>query len=238
MPLDEVFLSSLSKQIDQLKPLFPHIKTEIKIVEPADVNGFIQVKAPHYIAAFSEVKAGYLLNIGYMLQQLDLFFSSEMIGSCWQGWPKPTKELQSNQSMEFIITLAFGTAVEPLYRNSSKQFKRKSIIEITDSIKRTNLLEAVRLAPSPSQPWYFKDNEDSIDMFCSNNTGIISRISGSLEIMSKKLKEIEMGIAACHLKIAAEQHGFKTEFYKKQDAEIPAHPKYSYILSVILNQKP
>jgi hypothetical protein len=38
-------------------------------------------KAPHYIAVFSQAKEGYLTNVG-LLQQMDLYFSANSLGSC------------------------------------------------------------------------------------------------------------------------------------------------------------
>ncbi len=43
-----------------------------------------------------------------MLQQMDLFFSASGIGSCWQGLPKPDKDMLNSSNLEFIILMAFG----------------------------------------------------------------------------------------------------------------------------------
>jgi nitroreductase len=99
--LPEKELSKLSNFIKELKPLYPAIITEINIVTPKDVKGLIQVNAPYYIASFSETKNGYLLNMGFLLQQIDLYLSANGLGSCWQGWPKPTKELRIYCSIGF-----------------------------------------------------------------------------------------------------------------------------------------
>ena len=73
--LKENELSEISNYLQVLKPFDKDIKIEIKIVGPDNVKRRMMKKAPHYIAIFSEVKEGYLTNIGFMLQQLDLFLS-------------------------------------------------------------------------------------------------------------------------------------------------------------------
>ena len=50
------------------------IKTEFKIISPNQVTRKLKNNAPYYVAAFSEAKDAYKVNIGYMLQQMDLYF--------------------------------------------------------------------------------------------------------------------------------------------------------------------
>ncbi len=98
-PLDENTLTEISNHLKGLDPLYDDIKTELKIISGNDVKRRMMKKAPHYIAVFSEAKEGYLTNVGFMLQQMDLFLSANGIGSCWQGIPKPKKEvLKSSRS--------------------------------------------------------------------------------------------------------------------------------------------
>ena len=207
-PLDDNSLSDIIMFIKDLNPLYPDIETEINIVLTNDIKGLIQVKAPYYIVAFSEVKEGYLTNIGFMLQQMDLFFSSNGIGSCWQGWPKPTKELRNNLNLEFVIVLAFGLPKEKLYRESIHEFKRKSLKQITDIEGFDELIEPARLSPSPSQPWFFTGERKTIHVCCVKTTGIKAKIK-SID----KLNRIEIGIAICHLWIAAFHFNKKIDFF-------------------------
>jgi hypothetical protein len=57
------------------------IETELKILSSGDVKRMMMKKAPHYIAVFSQAKEGYLTNVG-LLQQMDLYFSANSLGSC------------------------------------------------------------------------------------------------------------------------------------------------------------
>ncbi len=229
--IDENTLSEISDQIGKLEPLYPEIKTEIKIVSKQDVKGIIQVDAPYYIAAFSEVKEGYLTNMGFMLQQIDLYFSANGIGSCWQGWPKPTKELRTDTSLEFIIVQAFGLPKEDLYRESINKFKRKALNQITDLESFDELIEPARLAPSPSQPWYFTGDTNIIHICYKNTNSLLSIMAQGLNKIEERLKKIEIGIAACHLWLGALHFDRKIEFIQKNNENIKIPLNFSYVIS-------
>jgi len=142
-------LEEISKNLQSLKPLLADIKTEFKVISPNQVTRKINNNAPSYIAAFSETKDGYKVNIGFMLQQMDLYFSASGLGSCWLGIPQPTKEVKESSNLEFIILMSFGNSKEAPYRTSTSEFHRKSLSEITNIEGANDLLEAARLAPQP-----------------------------------------------------------------------------------------
>jgi hypothetical protein len=225
-PLSDEVLSNVMNYIKTLNPLFPEIKTEISIVSPDAVKGIIQVKAPHYIVAFSESKEGNFANIGFMLQQLDLFFSSNGIGCCWQGWPKPTRELRTDKNLDFMIALAFGAPKESLHRKSAQEFKRKSLDEITDSDKFNELLESARLAPyGSSESWFFTSEDNVIHAFCA--TGRIMKLN-----MIENMNKINLGIALCHLWAAAKHFGRPFEAVVVMEAQEHAPVGYRYCISI------
>ena len=197
-PLDERTIAEIIAHISVLKPLDDNIKIEMKIVSQKDVKSLLSAKAPHYIAVFSETKDGYLTNVGFMLQQMDLFLSANGIGSGWQGMPKPTKEILNSSKLEFVILLAFGKPKERLHRESVSEFKRKPFREITNIKGADELLEPCRLAPSAmnSQPWFFTGDPTTIHAYRAKSNFITA-------FMLEKMSKISMGIALCHLWIAA-----------------------------------
>ncbi|GAB4310613.1 MAG: nitroreductase family protein [Methanobacteriaceae archaeon] len=225
-PLDEEKIDEIKSFTRSLKPLYPDIKTELKIISGEDVKSLIQKKAPHYIAVFSENQEGYLTNIGFMLQQMDLYLSGHGIGSCWQGIPKPTKEVLKSSDLEFVILIAFGSPKEELYRSTS-QFKRKSLNEITNIEGGDELLETVRIAPSAtnSQPWYFTGNNDLIHCYCKK-----------LNFLKAKLlaewNKIDMGIALYHLTVSAKHHNKTAKIIQDPEGETNPPKGYYYIASV------
>lgn len=204
-PIDDNKLKEINDQIHSLTPLYDII-TDIKIVSSENVKLRGMKKAPHYLAIFSEKKEGYLVNVGFMFQQMDLWFSANGIGSCWQGIPKPKQEIIDSSDLKFIIFIAFGEPSNSLYRESTSEFRRKPLQKITDINNADELIEPARLAPSAvnNQPWYFKGNENIIDVY-SNKTSFLK------SLFINKYIPIDIGIAICHIKIAAEHLGEKTE---------------------------
>jgi nitroreductase len=206
-PLDQNRLDEIARNLQTLTPLIVGIKTEFKIISPNQVSRKLSNKAPHYIAAFSEAKDAYKVNIGYMLQQMDLFFSANGLGSCWLGIPQPTKDVTDSSELEFIILMSFGDSKETLYRTGTSEFKRKSFSEITKIERANELLEPVRLAPSAVnlQNWYFTGNKQAIHAYSSKPNFLRNIVGGSYY-------PVNMGIALCHLELAAEHYGGKTKF--------------------------
>ena len=72
-PLDNDTLTEISEHLNNLEHMYYDIKTEIKIISADEVESMKMKKSPHYIAAFSDTNGDYLTNIGFMLQQTDLY---------------------------------------------------------------------------------------------------------------------------------------------------------------------
>lgn len=226
-PLDDNTLKEISNHLQALKPMYDDIKTELKIVRSDEVKRKMMIKAPHFIAAFSEVKDGYLTNIGFVLQQMDLFLSRNGMGSGWQATPKPKKEVLKGSNLEFVIFMAFGKPNEPLHRTSVSEFKRKPLSRITDITGADELLEVARIAPSAAnkQLWFFTGNKSLIHAY-SVKPGFLGAI------MTKKYIPIDMGIALYHLKVAAEHFGKKAEIVFDEMAKMNAPKGNEYIASL------
>jgi len=225
-PLNEKLLQKISDSIHNLYPMYDDIKTEFKIISSNQVRQAMN-KAPHYIAAFSEKKAHYLTNIGFMLQQMDLFFSANEIGCCWKGISQPIKKVKENSNLEFIILMAFGNTKEILHRMNVSEFDRKPLSKITDITSMKELLDAARLAPSSTncQTWYFTGNETMIHAYVGK-PGILRRI------FATTLLQIDVGIALYHLKIAAEHFGKKATISYSPTAQTPPSKEYTYIATL------
>lgn len=229
-PLTDSTLERINGVVRCLRPLNAQIKTEMKFISQADVqHNFLRIKAPHYLVAFSEKRPGYLTNIGFMLQQLDLFLATEGIGTCWQGIPRPSKEVGAESALEFVIIMSFGLANEPLYRQSSGEFKRKPLSAISNIAGLDDLLEPVRLAPSAtnSQPWFFTGDEKLIHAYCVKSNFLKA-------LLYEKMNQIDMGIALYHLHLAAQVAGRTAVFSQHAGAKANPPDGYYYIGSVEL----
>ncbi|WHH57868.1 nitroreductase family protein [Petroclostridium sp. X23] len=226
-PLDENTLAEISAYTNVLKPIDSKIKTEMMIVSQEQIKNLLPIKSPHYIVVSSENKEGYLTNVGFMLQQMDLFLSINGIGSCWVGMAKPIKAVKEGLTLEFVIAMAFGKAEEPLHRNSTQEFKRKTLSEISSGSGMEEQLEAVRLAPSATngQPWYFVVNKDTIDAFCIKPNFIRA-------LMYERMNKIDMGIAFCHFWLASKQLGKDIEFIHHSTAQDNPPKGYDYTATI------
>ncbi|QHQ61408.1 nitroreductase [Anaerocolumna sedimenticola] len=224
-PLDAAALSGIKNYAAEIRPLDKEIKYEFVYLVTNDVKNLLPIKAPHYICIYSEKKEGYLTNAGFLLQQMDLYFSANHLGSCWLGMAKVAGDIPDKKnSMEFVIMIAFGKTDEPLYRSDIAEFKRKNLTEITNLTDCKELLEPVRLAPSASnsQPWYISGSKEEI---------IVSRKSLNI-IMApiyNKMNQVDIGIALYHLWLSLEYHGFTPDLaYEKGNV-----PKgYDYMATV------
>jgi len=226
-PLDGHALAEIMAHTSALKPLYDGIKVEMKLVSQKDVKGLLRAKAPHYLVVFSETKDGYLTNAGFMLQQMDLFFSANGIGSCWQGMPKPTKEISNSSKLEFVILLAFGKPKERLHRESISEFKRKPLGEITDIQGAEELLEPARLAPSAvnRQQWFFTGNAGTIHAYRAKSSILTA-------FMFERMSKISIGIAICHVWIAAKHFGKEVEFIGDKEAQNNPPSGHDYIITI------
>lgn len=163
---------------------------------------------PQLITIYSGEAEGYLENIGFLFQQMDLYLQTLGLGVCWLGMGRMNPRTATQvEGMKFVIMLAFGHPKGDQLRHDLKGFKRKSMEQITDKLDPR--LEPARLAPSAinSQPWYFTHEGDTIHVHCS-----------------KKGSRLDAGIALAHLYVANEKHFrfFKTE-------PIAECPGYGYI---------
>ena len=88
-PLDATVLKTVQTQIKKVVLLYPNIRYSIEITDKTKGLFGTSVKAPHYLIFRSDEKDGVFENIGFIGQQLDLFFSESGLGACWLGASKP-----------------------------------------------------------------------------------------------------------------------------------------------------
>ena len=196
-----------------MKPLYSDIKVHWDIVARNQVKCICPWTTPQVIAIYSEEKEGYLENVGFLFQQLDLYLQSLGLGVCWLGMgrmnPKTTREIPG---MKFVIMLAFGYPKGNQLRHDRKEFRRKAAEQIADVADLQ--LEPARLAPSAvnSQPWYFTHDGDTIHVYCT--------CKGS---------KLDTGIALAHLYVANPEN-----FRFWQERNVPDLPGFGYVGSVTL----
>ena len=191
-PIDAETVANILDFCSKATPLYPEICVKATVVDREQVRFYMPWKAPQLLAIFSETKPGYLENVGFVFQQVELYLQSIGLGACWLGLGKFRKsEIPQAEGMEFVIFIAFGTPDEPQWR-SLPEFRRKALAEITD--REDARLECARLAPSStnSQPWYFTHEENVIHAYCCEAGFLRHKLLGNMN-------RIDMGIALAHL---------------------------------------
>ncbi len=199
-------IADILEYANDLPMLIEGIAVEFKLVSNIETKqgfrGPFNVKAPYYLCISSEVKEDYLLNAGYLMQQLNLYIATKGLGSCFLI-AVPGKGLKDTMKYDYVITLAFGKTTLPLYRNSSdaKRLPEDKVVvykePVTPDIKQ--VLEAARLAPSGynNQPWRFVVYKNRIHIFARKNLLFAKALDNA--------KMVDMGIMMANLTIAAEE---------------------------------
>ena len=199
--LDSETLKKVKEQLEKLTPLYSNIGYRVEIVDKT--KRAFGINAPHYLLFYSEEKKGAYENIGFIGQQMDLFFSENGLGSCWVGVAKPedkkVEEAKKSEKEIYIICISFGKPAETLHRER-KDFRRKPLSKMSQGDDPR--LEAARLAPSGvnAQNWFFSHEAGKIHCYCKKTSGLKKLFLGKLAL-------IDLGIAICH--IAKESDDFK-----------------------------
>lgn len=189
--LDEpVNLDLIDEFMSNVKPLNEDIKYRYEFLKQNEVSSKMHFKAPYYLAIYSEIKENYMVNAGFIFQQLCLYLQSQGIGSCWLGLGSPKKK-----DSEFVILISFGKSDD--MTRTLDEFKRNNLSKISDEVDES--LIPAQLAPSAmnSQPWYFKHTVDGFDVY-QVKQNIIKRQ------LLKRWNPIDMGIAISHMYMANE----------------------------------
>src|SRR5690554_6671810 len=110
--VDWEVIEDILKFADSLPMLVKDIKVEFKLVSNIETNqgfnGPFAFKTPYYICLSSEKKDDYLLNAGYIMQQLCLYIEARELGTCYLGAASPGWGLKNTMKFDYVIALAFG----------------------------------------------------------------------------------------------------------------------------------
>jgi len=145
------------------RPLIPGIKVEMKIVPATQTT--CRRGQEYCILLYSEMKEGYLPNIGYIGQQLDLILASMNIGALWFGIGKT--DVRSESDLDFVIMIAIAKMDESKFRKDMFKSKRKPLPEIWLGAHYMEAAKIARFAPSAcnTQPWIVESSEKELRVF-------------------------------------------------------------------------
>ncbi len=190
-------ISEIYLKFKEFAPLFPDIRTEIKIVPAKETS--CKRGQEYCILLYSEIKENYLQNIGYIGEQLDLYLVSQNIGTLWFGIGKP--EESRYLGLDFVIMIAISKVPDDRkFRKDMFKSKRKPIDEIWQGEPLDGVTELVRFAPSAcnTQPWIVERSNDSARVFRYKKPGKRGIMPADLVSFYNR---IDIGIFLCILEL-------------------------------------
>ncbi len=219
-------LADIEKAYADFDRLYPEIGTAVRIVPADKVN--VRRDAEYCILIYSEEKENYLMNAGYIGEQLELYLVRHDIGSLWFGIGKP--DLPEYNAMKFVIMIAVHKVNDPsLFRKDMFKAKRKPLREVWSG-DDLGVGDVARFAPSAcnSQPWY-AENKDGRITVCRykkpGKRGIMPAAAVSY------YNRIDIGIYLCILEICMHKKGigFTRELFTDNggDRELTKVAEYS-----------
>lgn len=186
-PLDKEELDDIYDTYRKLIPLYPNIKTDIRIVKAEETN--CHRGEEYCIEIFSQIKDNYLMNVGYLGEQLDLYLTSRNIGTLWFGIGK---EKETYNGLDFVIMIGIAKVDETSFRKDMYKSKRK-VLDETWSGDTYDFSNIVRFAPSAcnTQPWYVESKDNTLTVYRYKKAGKRGIMPASAV---KYYNRIDMGI--------------------------------------------
>lgn len=200
--ISETELADIGEAFTAFESLYPDIRTAIRIVPTEKVN--FKRDAEYCILIYSEKKENYLMNAGYLGEQLDLWLVNRNIGTLWYGIGRPDEE--NYQELEFVIMIAVHKVKnETLYRRDLFKAKRKPLDEIWAG-DTMGVGEIARFAPSAcnSQPWYVNNSGGTLTVHRYKKQ---SRVGIMPPAKASYFNRIDIGIFLCILEICMAENG-------------------------------
>ena len=205
--ISEEELRDIEETYKKLTPLFPEIRTAIRIVPAKETT--CKRGQEYCILLYSEKKSGYLQNIGYLGELLDLYLVSQEIGTLWFGIGKV--EEQSYEGLDFVIMIAIAKVDDgQKFRKDMFKSKRKPLEEIWNGELLTGVSDIVRFAPSAcnTQPWLVERKGNELQVFRYKKPGKRGIMPAD---KVSYYNQIDMGIFLCFMDLCLAHEGIEYE---------------------------
>ena len=177
-------------------------KVEIKIEK--DNGGNIIRNSEYVIKIFSEQNDGYLQNVGYLGEQLDLYLFSKNIGALWYGIAKSDNVYNG---LNYVILIAIAKVDS--FRKDMFKAKRKELSEIWNG-NDLNVGPIARFSPSAcnSQPWFVENKDNKLYVYRKSKSGKVGIMPKGASVFYNR---IDIGIFMCILELCLMNENIKFE---------------------------
>ncbi len=224
--LNEKEIEDLKTFIETVVPLHPEIRTKIRLVPQSETT--CKRGAQYCILFYSETKDGYLNNIGYIGEQIDLYLAAHDIGSLWFGIGKVDEK--KYEDLDYVIMIAISKMRSDKFRKDMFKSKRKELSEIWQG-EELNIANIVRFTPSAcnTQPWYVENKDDVLSVYRYKKPGKRGIMPA---VLVSYYNRIDIGIFLFILEVCLKNEGysFERETFSDNDdeAERSLIAKYRY----------
>lgn len=230
--IDEKILNKIARFGEDAVGIRPDIQVRWEVFRASDrkIHGMFRVKAPYYVALYSEICEDYRKNAGCLMEQLSLYLHTKGIGSCYQGGASLRSDVEG---MELVMIMAFGRPAEPLERDREdfRRIELKKLVKVHGAFGKVQrkLLEPARLAPSAMnlQPWRFVVTDNRIHLFVKKPGKI--RYQRQLD-----MNLFDAGIVFSHMMVTAEELWFDVEYQKLDSILEKDFQNYLYVGSLLI----
>ncbi len=232
--LETKVLESIQARFEEITGLCQGAESELLILDnkkgQCKMLGAFGIRAPYYLALYSEEFDRCMMNAGYLMEQMSLYLCSIGLGSCFVANPILSKGLQKRGSKKLMLVLAFGKAQNSCTRDrdSANRMELNKLCVFKEKPKywMNQLLEVARLAPSSfnSQPWRFVILDNCMHVYGKKQ---------KLECL-KKWNEINFGILFSHMMVAAEELWIDVDLIRLEEVTHKQSLNAEYVLSAVL----
>lgn len=223
--ISEAELAGIESAFRSFERLYPEIRTAIRIV-PSGQAG-VKRDSEYCILIYSEKKPNWLMNVGYIGEQLDLYLVKNNIGSLWYGLGKPDEAVYDG--LDYAIMIAVHkVSDESLYRKDMFKAKRKDLDAIWTG-DTLGIAEIARFAPSAcnSQPWKVENENGVITVTRYKKQAKVGLMSPQTAYYYNR---IDIGIFLCILEICMAEKNISAArelFPNDEDIEYCPAAKYT-----------
>ena len=231
----EVF-EDFRKHYQEITDLFGGMETDFTILDNRKgqykMLSLFSVKAPYYMAFYSEEAPRFQMNMGYRMEQMVLYLCSKGYGTCFLSSTSISHSLQTKGSMVLVGLIAFGKAKGSCYRKraEAKRLPLEQLCVYRETPREwiRQLLEAARLSPSYMnvQPWRFIVYDSKIHIFTKKHQ--------AEELGRYRLEEINFGVMFANMMVAADELWLDLDLIRLEDISQKNYPRSQYILSAVL----
>ena len=154
-------LDTVKQYFSLCEPVVQNIRTLLRIVP---VGQTTCRQGEYALLLYSERKDGYLQNIGYLGEQLELHLAKVNIGACWYGMGRPKG--REYEGLHFVCMLYIANQDEGSFRTKDSLLNRLDAKEIWEGEDMHLLASVVRMAPSAcnTQPWLVKEQDNTLSV--------------------------------------------------------------------------